>query len=70
MTKLNFWKCDICSKIYGPNEKWNETNEPIDLYIPAPSQHLPDLKVKFEDTCGECRDKIIDFINSIVPNNE
>ncbi len=70
MTKINVWKCDICFKIYGQNKEWDDSNEPIDLYIPAPKSGLPNLKIKFEDTCGECREKIIDFINNIVPNND
>ena len=34
MTKINTWKCDICFKIYGPNEEWYDTNEPVQwIYI-------------------------------------
>lgn len=70
MTKINTWKCDICFKIYGPNQEWNGTNESLELYIPAPKSGLSNLTCKFEDTCGDCRDKIIDFISSIGSESE
>jgi len=69
MTKINTWKCDICFKIYGPNDEWSDTNESMDLYIAPPKSGYLKLEVKFEDTCGNCRDKIIDFINSVGSDN-
>lgn len=69
MTKINVWKCDICQKEFNPRSQWSDTNMALDLYIPKPSEYLPELKQKFEDTCGNCREKIIDFILELTPNS-
>jgi hypothetical protein len=67
MTKVTYWYCNICGKDFKEGEVGYSDNAPLEIVIPSSYVDARGgEKFHFTDTCLDCREKLSNFVHSMI----